>query len=254
MLTGTSVSTAVVSAVSALEWWLDPASSPVQLSQSIAASGIQLGRIADAGVHAGEPMRMVNICMTLQARLLKQGIIVACSMPDPDPYAFIGESVQAIAAAADLQADLFTFDLGDAAGPLNSVFPEYFDMTDAMVNPSPTRPACDNCTAGKDVQGPGQHTAYLGMSLAPWAVPLEIDDAYLIVYNTNHESSVITLDSTIVAAMNTPSTATVVEVDFEYPNAAQLRRRLHDDGHRLADLADQRLGPIRGVQNAHNVV
>ncbi|WP_106088165.1 hypothetical protein [Enhygromyxa salina] len=231
MLTGTSVSTAVVSAASALEWWLDPALSPVQLSDSIADSGIQLSRNADAGVHAGQPMQMVNICMAIQAELLDQSITVPCSMPYPAPYEFIGERVQGIAAAADLQADLFSFDLGDAAGPLNNAFPLGFDMTDAMVNPTPTRPACDNCTAGKDVQGPGQHTAYLGMTLVPWAVGLAIDDAYLIVYNTNHDSSVISLGGDIVAAMNTPSTGTVVEVDFEYPNLKGAELQLnYDDG------------------------
>ncbi|PRP97346.1 S8/S53 family peptidase [Enhygromyxa salina] len=231
MLTGTSVSTAVMSAASALEWWLDPSLSPVQLSDAIADSGIALGRTADAGVNSGEFMRMVNICMAIQANLATQSIIVSCSTPDPDPYLFIGSRVPQIAAAADLQSVLFTFDLGDAAGSLNNDFPMYFDMTDAMVNPSPTRPACDNCTAGKDVQGPGQHTAYLGMSLTPWTVMLAINEAYLIVYNTNHESNLITLDETIVAAMNNQNTATVVQVDFEYPNlkGAELQLNYDDD-------------------------
>ena len=228
MLTGTSVSTAVMSAASALKWWLNPSYGSAEITDEVAYAGTALEWTADAGNYAGEVAQMIDICATIKPDLEAQSVTVICPTLIAAPYDALGPLVQGLAAAADVEGELFSFDAGLPNNGFLCDGPDLFDMTDAMVNPSPTRPACDNCTAGKDIQGqPGNNTAYLGMTLAPWSTQLTVQTAYLFAYDSAKTLHLFPLTSGEVAQMNGAVAGTVVEVDFTMFDLSKLVLQLN---------------------------
>ncbi|NVB41251.1 S8/S53 family peptidase [Pseudenhygromyxa sp. WMMC2535] len=235
MLTGTSVSTAVMSAASALQWRLQPDIGAETLTDKIAAYGTVLPRSADAGDDAGDDVRMIDICATVSTALAKQGIVISCPASSTTPYEEIGVGVQAVELAATNANALYT-DPSNYIGtaPLCDG-PDEFDMTDAMLNPSPTRPLCDNCTAGKDVDGTeDENVAYLGMTDAPWSTDLAVEKAILTVYDNIGMPTTFVLDEDVVSAMNkeTPyENVDMIEVPFHFENlnSAELQLNYDDD-------------------------
>ena len=235
MLTGASVSTAVMSAASALKWWLAPELGPEDVTDAVASSGDILPMTADAGSYLGSTVQMIDICSTIAADLGDQGITATCPEVGMNPYDPFGVMFQDLAMKADVEGLLTSAEASfEGNQPLCNA-PQNFNLTDALVNPAPTRPACDNCTAGTNILGQtGHNTAYLGMSELPWAQNLTITGAYLIVRDIEYAGAIFFLGEAVIQDMNNSGTGKMIEVDFEFDDLVSAKLHLnYSDGETM---------------------
>ena len=167
-LTGSSVATAVVSAVSALAWAYRPAFTPGQVAQVVYAGGTDVGA-ADACPSSISACRShrVSVCGALQ----NAGAPARCSPPAPAPWSSPDLASEMVALAA--RYALLPPAAGASVSPLSAdALPRYQAPTvqvDPYVFPTPISATCRTCVADATVPAPDAQPAppHLELYLSP---------------------------------------------------------------------------------------
>ncbi len=163
-LTGSSVATAVVSAVSALVWAQQPNWTPGQVTTAAYAGGIDVGA-ADACPLSISPCRShrVSVCGALQ----KAGVSSSCT--PPTPKAWSSPNLSSEAAAVDATYALFPTVDSTPLVPLSpDMIPRYLATTvgvDPYAFPTPISATCRTCVATAASQTAGPLAAQPQMTL-----------------------------------------------------------------------------------------
>lgn len=221
LMTGTSVSTAVVAATAQLMATAAPELTGEQINDQIVTSGWPLNSAADAGRHVGEGRYRLSMCASLDEAL---GGSLSCAAQPPNPAlldSFELATDNAISAAMKSpNPETHQLYPGAHQSAQLSCLPE---TELEMTRPLPERPVCSSCSTeiGGATNGSGDEALF--MSIATQTVPEEheVINAYLHIYDsTSTLLDTISLSPTVVDAINEADPTYVIEVTYDEPTTA----------------------------------
>ncbi|PRP95189.1 hypothetical protein [Enhygromyxa salina] len=213
-LTGTSVAAAAYSAAAHLVWSANPGLRPDEVIGLLYSSGYSLGEPAVAGGFVGVDMRRLAICPALAASPAGSALecVARATNTDGNLGSFIA-ATQAAVVAASGSATLWTAMLQDSALPQLCIGA----LPTPFLIPQPERPKCSVCSIEvPDDEVADNDTLYMSIAHEPWAVDLQVTEAYLHVYDSNRNKSTVTLD--VVTEINTAESTDIIEVPLDVPD------------------------------------
>ncbi len=167
-LTGSSVATAVVSAVSAVVWAARPSWSPPDVIKAVHFGGVDVGTADECPLlMTACATRRASVCGALQAA----GVAACCTPPEATPWSCPVLSIQAAALTA-AHASL-TANTGSAA-PLSSI-PRFLAsgvQLGPWVFPMPIAATCPTCVVGSASQSTGASYLLLPELWQPLSHPM----------------------------------------------------------------------------------
>lgn len=207
-LTGTSVSTVVASSAAALAWSYRPELSPDALVDAVYTAGWATGEDASAGAYAGDPVRRVSICASLDA---------VCEGQAPEQCPALDCPATAPSADGDLGDYFMTVEQTLAGETVETVMLEDTRAApscdehsyDILGQPQPEVPICPYCSVNVPPGGgTGTSTLYISIDAAYVG---SITDALLISYDGARTPTTQVLGEAVVDSLNS-STSGVTAV------------------------------------------
>lgn len=229
-MTGTSISTAAMSAAAAMYWASDPTRTPAEVYEAIYQSGWTTGQSSEAGAAPGSTVRRLSICRLLESAGLGTG-----PCPSHPPSWLWG-------ASSILEETLSIVDATDPADLVQATLqqPQIHtcqDYTyDQVVRPQPDKPVCSSCSGSTDFSIPSdqpRHTVRMSITNERWSQNLDVGRAYIHVLENS--GSVVSYplhhNQTIIDQINQANPRKIIEASWtssRYPLAATLEF-IYDD-------------------------